>query len=72
MKKPPELNTFYCGPAEQVREGEGGGILCRTKHGRVVGMEVDFEGRGKKEGEEIWRKGGGRMWRRRGRILGES
>lgn len=23
-----------------MREGEGGGILCRTKHGREVGMEV--------------------------------
>lgn len=32
---------------EQVREGEGGGILCRTEYGREVGMEVDFEGKGR-------------------------
>lgn len=33
-----------------MREGEGHGILCRTKHGREVGMEVG-------SGEGGWGRG---------------
>ena len=33
-----------------MREGEGGGILCRTKHGREVRMKVD-------SGEGGWGRG---------------
>lgn len=35
-----------------MREGEGGGILCRTKQGREVGMEV-VSGEGEWAGDSL-------------------